>query len=191
MKKIKGSGGWSPLSFLTAPLRWGKRTYVPEKWDDPREGDKARLQNFYLDRGYVTASVGEPRDHVRGRHDPGLFRKKPVKWAVLEIPVQEGEQYRLGEVQLRGPDRLQGGGRPRPAQGEDRRRVPRVALHQGLRQAARHLRRPGLLPVDGGHAAPAGPGAQGRGRHGEGGRGQALLRRQDPCSPATTRRATR
>jgi outer membrane protein insertion porin family len=101
MKKIKGDGGWKPFSLFTAPLRWGKRTYVPERWDDPREGDKARLQDFYLDRGYVTATIGEPAiTYVDGRS--GLFRKKPVKWALLEIPVHEGEQYRLGEVHFEG-----------------------------------------------------------------------------------------
>jgi outer membrane protein insertion porin family len=101
MKKIKGAGGLSPWSLLTAPLRWGKRTYYPERWSDPREGDKARLQDFYLDRGYVLASVGEPAiTYVDGRS--GLFRKKPVKWIELTIPVQEGDRYRLGEVKFDG-----------------------------------------------------------------------------------------
>ena len=96
MKKIKGGG-----SLLTAPLRWGKRTYVPERWNDAREGDKARLQDFYLNHGYVTAVIGEPTiTYEDGR--AGFLRKKPVKWAVLRIPVEEGEQYRLGTVTFKG-----------------------------------------------------------------------------------------
>ena len=45
----------------------------------------------------------------------------------LEIPVTEGEQYRVGEVEVRGPDRLQGGVRPPPLQAGDGRRLQRVA----------------------------------------------------------------
>ena len=61
MKKVKAGGDLDLLGIFTAPLRWGKTTYSEEKWSDPREGDKAKLQDFYLNHGYVTASVGEPR----------------------------------------------------------------------------------------------------------------------------------
>jgi outer membrane protein insertion porin family len=101
MKKIKGGGEPDLLSFFTSPLRWGKTTYNEEKWSDPREGDKAKLQDFYLNHGYVTASVGEPRiTYVDGKS--GLFKKKPVKLMMIEIPVSEGEQYRVGEVSFKG-----------------------------------------------------------------------------------------
>jgi len=101
MKKIKAGGDGDLLSFFTAPLRWGKTTYSEEKWSDPREGDKAKLQDFYLNRGYVTASVGEPRiTYVDGK--AGLFKKKPVKFMRIEIPVSEGEQYRVGKIDFKG-----------------------------------------------------------------------------------------
>ena len=101
MKKVKAGGDGDILSFFTAPLRWGKTTYSEEKWSDPREGDKAKLQDFYLNRGYVTASVGEPRiTYVDGK--AGLFKKKPVKFMRIEIPVSEGEQYRVGKIDFKG-----------------------------------------------------------------------------------------
>ena len=41
---------------------------------DPQEGDRRRLEDFYLNHGYVTATVGEPRIvYVEGR------REKPTK----------------------------------------------------------------------------------------------------------------
>ena len=57
MKKIKEPGFFN-LSWLG-----GKTTYTEDKWlggeEDPR-GDRGRLEDFYLDRGYVTARVGQP-----------------------------------------------------------------------------------------------------------------------------------
>jgi outer membrane protein insertion porin family len=101
MKKVKAGGDGDMLSFFTSPLRWGKTTYNEDKWSDPREGDKAKLQDFYLNRGYVTASVGEPRlTYVDGKS--GFFKKKPVKFIRMEIPVSEGDQYRIGEINFKG-----------------------------------------------------------------------------------------
>jgi outer membrane protein insertion porin family len=94
MKKLKPAGFWN-LSWLG-----GKTTYNEEKWAAP-DGDRARVESYYLDRGYVTASVGEPRiTYTDGRS--GLFKKKPVKWMHLEIPIGEGDQYRVGEVKFEG-----------------------------------------------------------------------------------------
>ncbi len=91
MKKIKQGGFWN-LAWLG-----GKRTYTPEKWSGP-EGDQKRVEDFYLNHGYVTSAVGEPRmsyvDLKTG--------KKPVKGIKLEIPVSEGEQYRVGQIKFEG-----------------------------------------------------------------------------------------
>jgi outer membrane protein insertion porin family len=95
MKKIKQAGFWN-LSWLG-----GKSTYTEEKWADPAEGDRKRLHDHYLNHGHVTASVGEPRiTYADGKS--GLFKKKPVKWMTLTIPVTEGDQYRLGELSFEG-----------------------------------------------------------------------------------------
>jgi outer membrane protein insertion porin family len=98
MKKIKPAGFWN-LSWLG-----GRSTFTEERWaggaDDPR-GDQGRLEDFYLDHGHVQARVGQPRlTYTDGRS--GLFSKKPVKWIRLEIPVTEGDQYRVGEVRFEG-----------------------------------------------------------------------------------------
>ena len=92
MKKIKEAGFWN-LSWLG-----GKNTYTDDKWSG-HEGDLSRLQDFYLNHGYVTATVGEPKiSYVDG----GGKGKKAKKWAKLVIPVAEGDQYRVGDVKFEG-----------------------------------------------------------------------------------------
>jgi outer membrane protein insertion porin family len=98
MKKIKQGGFWN-LSWVG-----GKTTYTEDKWlggqEDPR-GDQGRLEDFYLNNGYVTAKVGQPKiTYSDGKS--GLFKKGPVKWIKLEIPVTEGDQYRVGEIKFEG-----------------------------------------------------------------------------------------
>jgi outer membrane protein insertion porin family len=97
MKKIKESGFFN-LSWLG-----GKTTYTADKWTggegDPR-GDQGRLEDFYLNHGYVQARVGEPK--VVYTDKPGSSAKKPAKSMRLEIPVTEGPQYRVGEVKIEG-----------------------------------------------------------------------------------------
>jgi outer membrane protein insertion porin family len=94
MKTLKPSGFWN-LSWLG-----GKSTYTEDKWTEPDKGARARLQEFYLNRGYVTATVGEPQ--ITYADKPGGSKKKPVKWATLTIPVTEGDQYRVGELKFDG-----------------------------------------------------------------------------------------
>ncbi|HSD28193.1 MAG TPA: outer membrane protein assembly factor BamA, partial [Vicinamibacteria bacterium] len=98
LAKVKEAGFWN-LSWLG-----GKTTYTGDKWtgteDDPR-GDQGRLEDFYLSHGHVDVRVGVPKvSYVDGRS--GLFRKKPVKWMRLDIPVVEGPPYRVGEVKFEG-----------------------------------------------------------------------------------------
>ena len=98
MKKIKEPGFFN-LSWLG-----GKTTYTEDKWlggqEDPR-GDRGRIEDFYLDHGYVTARVGQPRiSYTDGKS--GFFKKKPIKLMKLEVPVSEGEQYRVGALKFEG-----------------------------------------------------------------------------------------
>jgi len=97
MKKVKEPGLFN-LSWLG-----GKTTYTEDKWlggeEDPR-GDRGRLEDFYLDHGYVTARIGQPK--ITYTDKPGASKKKPVKLMRLEIPVTEGEQYRMGDVKFEG-----------------------------------------------------------------------------------------
>ncbi len=91
MKGVKQAGFWN-LSWLK-----GSAKFTDAKWEEAQEG----LRDFYLDHGYVTASVGTP---VLAYSDgkAGLLRKKPVKWLHVDIPVVEGDQYRVGEVSFEG-----------------------------------------------------------------------------------------
>ncbi len=99
MKKIK-TPGFTNLSWLG-----GKTTYTEAKWlggeEDPR-GDRGRLEDFYLDHGYVTARIGQPKiSYTDGK--PGCVHEEAaVKLMRLEIPVTEGEQYRMGELKFEG-----------------------------------------------------------------------------------------
>jgi outer membrane protein insertion porin family len=95
MKNIKEAGFWN-LSWVS-----GKSTYTDEKWSGHQgePGDQSRLQDFYLNHGYVTATIGQPKITYT---DGGGKGKKAKKWAKLEIPVVEGDQYRVGEVKFEG-----------------------------------------------------------------------------------------
>jgi outer membrane protein insertion porin family len=88
MKKIKQSGFWN-LSWLG-----GKTTYTEEKWAD----DQEKLRDFYLNNGYVTATVGEP---TLTYADAGS-KKKPAKDLTITVPVTEGDQYRVGTMKFEG-----------------------------------------------------------------------------------------
>ncbi len=88
MKKIKPAGLWN-LSWLG-----GKTTYTEEKWGE----DQEKIRDFYLDNGYVTATVGQPTL----TYTDGGSAKKPRKWLSLKVPVTEGDQYRVGEMKFEG-----------------------------------------------------------------------------------------
>ena len=89
MKKLREAGFFN-LSWIG-----GKSTYSEEKWQEDRE----KLREFYLDHGYVMASVGEPRIEYVG--DTGK-EKKRKRWMKLVVPVNEGDRYRVGEIRLEG-----------------------------------------------------------------------------------------
>jgi len=91
MKEIKQQGFWN-LTWMN-----GKAKYTEDKWSQ----DQENIRNFYLKKGYVEAKVGTPKvTYTDGKS--GLFKKKPIKWMTLEIPVEEGSQYRVGEIKFEG-----------------------------------------------------------------------------------------
>jgi outer membrane protein insertion porin family len=97
LKNLKEPGLFN-LSWLG-----GKTTYTEQKWlggdeKDPH-GDRGRIEDFYLNNGYVTSRIGQPRiTYIDDK--PG--KKKPTKYMNIEIPVTEGDQYRVGEVKFEG-----------------------------------------------------------------------------------------
>ena len=84
-------------------LSWlrGRGAYAPEKWSgsDQDAGDRARLLQFYLDHGYVTVRIGEPKIATA---DDNAADGEATRRVWLRIPVVEGEQYRVGDVKLEG-----------------------------------------------------------------------------------------
>jgi outer membrane protein insertion porin family len=89
LKKLKPAGFWN-LSWIG-----GKSTFTEEKWDE----DQKNLQDFYLNHGYVKATVGRPSFSYI---DEDKDKKKPKKWIRMEVPVTEGDQYRVGEIKFEG-----------------------------------------------------------------------------------------
>ncbi len=74
-------GGW--FSFLT-----GAGTYKEEAF----QKDMMRITQYYREKGFIKAKVGIP----------SLKLTPDKKFLYIFIPVEEGEQYRLGEVKISG-----------------------------------------------------------------------------------------
>ena len=89
MKKIK-QRWW--LSWMT-----GRGTYKPEEYEE----DAVAIEAFYRDEGYITAQVGQPElDYLEVAEDG------ETRGLRLRIPVDEGERYRIGEVDFAGNEIL-------------------------------------------------------------------------------------
>ena len=56
------------------------------------ERDTMRVNQFYLDKGYITARVGTPKIEL----------SSDKREMYLTIPVEEGERYRTGEIDISG-----------------------------------------------------------------------------------------
>ncbi len=54
------------------------------------ERDLEKIAAFYYNHGYIKARVGDPRIDIKG------------SWIYITIPLQEGPQYRVGQVNIRG-----------------------------------------------------------------------------------------
>lgn len=76
------------LSFLS-----GRGTYKEDKFAE----DAQKLIDFYHHEGYIGAQVGNPQLKVLGDSDDGKTR-----WVELQIPVNEGDRYRVGNFTFAG-----------------------------------------------------------------------------------------
>ena len=54
------------------------------------EQDLEKLSSFYYNHGYLKAKVGEPTVQHEG------------EWLYITIPIEEGQQYKMGEVDIKG-----------------------------------------------------------------------------------------
>ncbi|MCO6400431.1 MAG: outer membrane protein assembly factor BamA [Verrucomicrobia bacterium] len=69
----------------------GAGTYKPEELD----GDTELIRRALMERGYLDAAIGEPAvDASSGKR------------LVVRIPVDEGSQYRLGRIEVKGPEKF-------------------------------------------------------------------------------------
>jgi outer membrane protein insertion porin family len=78
------------LSWVT-----GKDTFTPEKLD----GDLANLKKKLQEKGYMEASVGDPVIEETVKRT--VFLKK-IRMKRITIPIQAGERYSVGEVNVEG-----------------------------------------------------------------------------------------
>jgi outer membrane protein insertion porin family len=76
------------LSFIT-----GRGTYQEGKFDE----DAERVTEYYRDRGYVRAVIGQPELKFLEDSSDG-----DTRWVELRIPVSEGRRYRVGEFNFAG-----------------------------------------------------------------------------------------
>ena len=78
------------------------KTYDATHLDDDMELVREALQN----RGYFKANVGDPRTNIRNTGRTGfripLIQHGPGKAMDITIPIEEGDQYRLGSITFKG-----------------------------------------------------------------------------------------
>jgi outer membrane protein insertion porin family len=83
LRKAMKQKRWNIFSWLTS-----HGTYKPDELDADREVIRRR----FMDAGYLDTRVGEPR-----------IIPVNAKKVRVEIPVEQGRQYRLGRVTVEGP----------------------------------------------------------------------------------------
>jgi len=63
--------------------------------------DVARLTQFFWKKGYLRVKIDNPIVEVK-KKKVGFFRRKESPRLYLTIPIEEGEQFRVGELQAKG-----------------------------------------------------------------------------------------
>ena len=87
-RQMKSTKAKSWLSFLT-----GKGIYQEAKFEE----DAEKIVEFYRNKGYISAKVGQPE--IKVLEDSV---DKETRWVQLDIPVDEGPRYRVGEFTFDG-----------------------------------------------------------------------------------------
>ncbi len=100
MKNLRPIG--IPHSILLENLF--ARTYDESKLEE----DSERVRGAYRDRGFFRASVGEPLTHIRNQGGLPIPLLHPRNGKVIDItmPVEEGQQYKLGGIAFTGNKRV-------------------------------------------------------------------------------------
>jgi outer membrane protein insertion porin family len=90
LKKLKQK---SFFHLFGKKLIWSK-----ESWGE----DSENLKKYYMNHGYKDILVGEPKVDLTARHPDAPTQKKKDFRMVVTIPVQEGRQFRLGGLEIKG-----------------------------------------------------------------------------------------
>jgi len=96
MKNLKPIG--IPYSIIFEDLF--AQTYDASKLEE----DTERVRQAYRDRGYANAAVEQPKTQIRDEGGLNWFTFRPRKGKRIDIQmtIEEGERYRLGEITFTG-----------------------------------------------------------------------------------------
>jgi outer membrane protein insertion porin family len=89
-RQMKGTKAHGWLSWIT-----GKGKYQEAKFEE----DAEKIVEYYRNEGYITARVGQPEIKVLEDSADG-----EVRWVQLDIPIDEGPRYKVGEFTFAGND---------------------------------------------------------------------------------------
>jgi outer membrane protein insertion porin family len=87
-RQMKSTKAHGMFSWIT-----GKGTYNENKFDE----DAEKIIEYYRNHGYITARVGQPE--IKTLEDS---KDKEIRWVELNIPIDEGARYRVGEFKFEG-----------------------------------------------------------------------------------------
>jgi outer membrane protein insertion porin family len=87
-RKMKENRAHWFMSFIT-----GRGTYQETKFEE----DAERVMEYYRDRGYIRAQVGDPEIKVLGDSPD-----KKTRWIELRVPVTEGNRYKVKSFDVAG-----------------------------------------------------------------------------------------
>jgi outer membrane protein insertion porin family len=75
-----------------------KTIWSKETWGE----DSENLKKFYMNHGYKDIVVGEPKIELIARNPQGRTQKEKKFRMVVVIPVQEGKQFKMGDLSIKG-----------------------------------------------------------------------------------------
>jgi outer membrane protein insertion porin family len=95
--KLRGALKKTKQTGLTQKFG-GKTVYLEENWDEDRDN----LRKFYLNRGYKDIKIGQPTLELIAKNpDADTLKKKEYRLHIT-IPIEEGEPYTMGTLEIDG-----------------------------------------------------------------------------------------
>ncbi len=75
-----------------------KIIYSKKNWEE----DKDNLKKFYMNHGFKDIKIGDPQIKLVAKHPKAKTLKKKKYQLYITIPVDEGQQYTLGSLKIKG-----------------------------------------------------------------------------------------